>query len=265
MVNEPSSAPTEETSEDSARLALLIDELVLEARSGKRVDIERVAEANPDVADELRELWAIASLAEEFGSQTDMVDAGDLDAAKLNASSPRPSSPIGGAIGDYELLEELGRGGMGVVYRARQNSLDRIVALKIVLAGAAATRADLARFRGEAETAAQLNHPHIVPVYEVGQHNDLPYFTMRFVPGTTLAERIAERPMLGRDAARLLAPIARAIAQAHQKGVLHRDLKPSNILLDNEGRPYVSDFGLAKRLVLDPVDNAQTQPFREIT
>src|SRR4051794_34869492 len=127
MVNNPSLAPSEETSADSARLALLIDQLVSEARSGKRVDIERVAEGNPDVADELRELWAIASLAEEFGSQADMTDAANLDVEELNTSPPRPSSPISGAIGDYELLEELGRGGMGVVYRAHQKSLDRIV------------------------------------------------------------------------------------------------------------------------------------------
>src|SRR4029079_3995210 len=102
-------------------------------------------------------------------------------------------------------------------------------------------------------------------VYEVGQHNELPYFTMRYVRGTTLAERLAEGPMPGRASAELLAPVARAIAKAHQKGVLHRDLKPSNILIDTEGRPYVSDFALAKRLVPDELDNARTQPFSQLT
>jgi hypothetical protein len=154
---------------------------------------------------------------------------------------------------------------MGVVYRAHQKSLDRVVALKIVLAGSAATRADLARFRGEAETAAQLNHPHIVPVYEVGEHNELPYFTMRYVRGSTLAERIAAGPLPGREAAEVLVPVARAIGKAHLKGVLHRDLKPSNILIDVEGRPYVSDFGLAKRLVADSADDARTQAYNPLT
>jgi serine/threonine-protein kinase len=129
-----------------------------------------------------------------------------------------------------------------------------------VLAGSRATNADLARFRGEAETAARLNHPHIVPVYDVGQHEGLPYFTMRYVPGTTLAERLTEGPMTGREAAQLLAPIARAIAKAHQQGVLHRDLKPSNVLIDTEGRPYVSDFGLAKRLLSESADDSRTVP-----
>ena len=153
---------------------------------------------------------------------------------------------------------------MGVVYRAHQKSLDRIVALKIVLGGSAATRADLARFRGEAETAAQLNHPHIVPVYEVGEHDGCR--TSRCATSRHDARRAARRrPAAGREAARVLAPVARAIAKAHQKGVLHRDLKPSNILIDVEGRPYVSDFGLAKRLVPDAPDDARTQPFGPLT
>jgi serine/threonine-protein kinase len=248
----------------SARLAALVDQLLAEARTGADVDIERIAAQHPDLAADLREIWPVAALAEEFGSQS------DVRQESPNAADNAPQlfnrlDLLAQGIGDYELLEELGRGGMGVVYRARQKSLDRIVALKIVLAGSAATRADLARFRGEAETAAQLNHPHIVPVYEVGQHNELPYFTMRYVRGTTLAERLAEGPMPGREAATLLAPVVRAIAKAHQKGVLHRDLKPSNILIDTEGRPYVSDFGLAKRLVPDELENTRTQSFNQLT
>jgi serine/threonine-protein kinase len=118
----------------------------------------------------------------------------------------------------------------------------------------------LARFRGEAETAARLDHSHIVPVYDVGQRDGLPYFTMRYVPGTTLAHRLAQGPLPSREAAQLLAPIARAIAEAHQQGVLHRDLKPSNVLIDVEGRPYVSDFGLAKRLLPEPRNDSRTMP-----
>jgi serine/threonine-protein kinase len=177
-----------------------------------------------------------------------------------STTTARPSIP------GYQVLDELGRGGMGVVYRARQKNLDRIVALKIVLGGSAATRADLARFRGEAETAARLNHPNIVPVYDVGEHDGLPYFTMRYIEGTTLAHRLADGPMQARDAAELLAPIARAIAHAHEQGVLHRDLKPSNILIDEAGQPYVSDFGLAKRLLPESSDeNGPTQLLRAVT
>lgn len=254
MAHQPPESACDEVGTDSARLAALVEALLEQARAGKQVDIDRVASDHPQLAADLRDLWAVASLAEEFGSRNDQPPT------QIGRIGPVPQG-----FDDYELLEELGRGGMGVVYRAHQKSLDRIVALKIVLAGSAATRADLARFRGEAETAAQLNHPHIVPVYEVGQHNDLPYFTMRYVRGTTLAERLVDGPLPGREAARLLAPVARAIAKAHQKGVLHRDLKPSNILIDVEERPYVSDFGLAKRLVPDEIDNARTQPLGPLT
>ena len=246
---------------DGARLIALVDSLLAKARAGASVDIEQVATDHPNLAGELRELWAVAALAEEFGSDASGGDQDRLEGQGSASTGVNRFAQLAQGFDDYELFEELGRGGMGVVYRARQKSLDRVVALKIVLAGSAATRADLARFRGEAEAAAQLNHPHIVPVYEVGQHNELPYFTMRYVRGTTLAERLASGPLPGREAAQLLAPVARAIAKAHQKGVLHRDLKPSNILIDAEGRPYVSDFGLAKRLVPDSVDDERTRAF----
>ena len=157
-----------------------------------------------------------------------------------------------GRFGDYELFEELGRGGMGVVSRAREIARGRIVALKRLLRGPASTPQDLERFRIEALAAARLAHPHIVPVFQVGECDGQPYFTMQYIEGTTLAQQLAGGPLPEHDAARLLVPVCRAIHYAHDRGVLHRDLKPSNILIDRQGNPYVSDFGLAKRIDVDP-------------
>ena len=158
---------------------------------------------------------------------------------------------FGPRLADYELLAELGRGGMGVVYKARHVALDRTVALKMLLPSAVAGRAELDRFRSEVVATAALQHPHIVQVYEVGDSAERPFYTMQFIEGPSLSQRLRDGPIPGRDAARYVATVARAIHHAHQRGVLHRDLKSSNILLDQSDQPHVADFGLAKRLDSD--------------
>src|SRR5262249_6160503 len=158
-----------------------------------------------------------------------------------------PSIPLR-SFGDYELQEVIGRGGMGVVYKARQLSLDRTVALKMIHAGLWASDDQLQRFRNEAQAIAELDHPRIITIHEIGQLEGQHYFSMKLVAGPNLEQRLAHYVMAPRAAAELVAEIARAVHHAHQRGILHRDLKPSNILIDDDGHPHVADFGLAKRL-----------------
>src|SRR6478672_6201953 len=156
------------------------------------------------------------------------------------------SAKILSNFGDYELLEEIGRGGQGIVYRAHQESLNRTVAVKLIGLGPWTTEAHLKRFRWEAEAAASLEHPGIVPIYEVGERDGQCYFSMKLVEGGQLDEVVRREPMPIQQSAELIAKVARTVHYAHEHGILHRDIKPGNILLDKNGEPHLTDFGLAR-------------------
>ncbi len=185
--------------------------------------------------------------------------ADDPGARTVHAESQAPTFTVtvGQSFGEYELLTEIARGGMGVVYRARQTALDRVVALKMILAGRLANSEDVTRFQTEAAAAAKLQHPNIVAVFDVGVQQGQHFFTMEYIEGISLDQKLAQGPLACKVAARYVRILARAVHYAHEHGILHRDLKPSNILMDVSDEPHITDFGLAKRL--GPDNSGQTR------
>lgn len=226
--------------QNEIELAAILDRLT-DSTIEHRPGLDELTAEHPHLAKELRELWGTIMVIDAVAQKTHS----DGEPPSGNSTFPETTPPP--VLGDFELLEELGRGGMGVVYRAHQQSLDREVALKLILHGTQASPADQARFQAEVSAAAQLDHPHIVPIYEVGSDQGWQYFGMKLIEGTTLSKSFASGPLPEREAAQLVMTIARAIQYAHERGVIHRDLKPANILLDETGDPHVTDFGLAKR------------------
>jgi tRNA A-37 threonylcarbamoyl transferase component Bud32 len=240
---------------DADRVDQIIADYLAAVDSGQEPDRSALLAGYPELADELRAFFADADRLDRIASPNATV-AFEQGASAQPTTLARSDTPAGSEaplgrvryIGDYELLDEIARGGMGVVYKARQVSLNRIVALKMILTGRLASPADVQRFRTEAEAAANLEHPNIVPIYEVGEWEGQQYFSMGYVEGGSLADRIATGPFTPNEAAQLLKPLAEAVQFAHDRGVIHRDLKPSNVLIDGAGRPKLTDFGLAKRV-----------------
>jgi WD40 repeat protein len=244
------------------RLQAVLVACIEAAEAGRPMDREALLARYPEFGAELHEFFAgragLERLAEPLRAVVPAApqQAAGAEPATLGPSEGAPAGPSPGTrvryFGDYELIEEIGRGGMGVVYRARQVSLNRIVALKMILTGQLANDDDVRRFHGEAEAAAKLDHPGIVPVYEVGEREGQHYFSMGFVEGQSLARKLDQGLLPPREAAALIRKVAEAVAYAHGAGVIHRDLKPANILLDKHDQPRLTDFGLAKRLQGEP-------------
>ena len=251
--------PTPSTERPNPRLDALIHDYLQQLDEGKTPDRAALLRDHPDLAGELAGFFddqdRIAQFARQLRLEETIVHP-SAAAAESAAPDRQPTSTGGGLprsiryFGRYEILQEIARGGMGVVYKARQSRLDRIVALKMILAGHLASAADVSRFYGEAQAAANLEHPGIVPIYEVGQYAGQHYFSMAYVEGESLAARLAEGPLPEREAAALVQQLCEAVQYAHQHGVIHRDLKPGNVLIDRDGRPRITDFGLAKQTAL---------------
>ena len=238
-MTDPITNPISEADEQA--LANLVTELADRMQQGETLNLETECRRHPRFADDLRELWGVLVVTRAAGNETGSI------AAQANVPLDAPILKLPFQMGDYLLQSEIGRGGMGVVYHAIRASDGQAVAIKMLLKGDFATVDERQRFRSEAEAAARLSHPHIIPTYDIGEHEGRVFFCMKLIEGQPLSSRLANGPLPSQRAAQVMASISDAIHYAHQQGVLHRDLKPSIVMLDDEGVAYIADFGLAKQ------------------
>lgn len=266
------SSSTSDSSARSLQFSQVLARYLVACEQGQKINVNELLAEYPDFANSLRAFLATHEDLQrrvsgevgkpgqdDSGNRTSRFEGKppshtttDLTHSKLGSTPAALTETSlklmpGTRFGDYELLEEIARGGMGVIFRARHLPLNRTVALKLILSGSMASAEDVARFQSEAEIVASLDHPAIVHVYEVGQIRGIHFFSMAYLSGGTLSDRVRGGPLEPRKAAEYVRRIAEAIAYAHERGVVHRDLKPSNVLLDAQGEPKVTDFGLAKR------------------
>ncbi len=223
---------------------------------GTPFDQDRVVSDNPDLADSLRNFFRDHQRMAGALDMPDSTHAGDIQKLDLTIGFDRDlthpeseaASNAANRIADYELLEKIAQGGMGVVYKARQVTLNRIVALKMIRSGELADEEEVKRFRVEAEAAAQLNHPGIVPIYQIGADGGQNFFSMAYIDGQSLADKVRAEALAPKHAAQYVMQVARAVHYAHEQGIIHRDIKPANVLIDENDNPMVTDFGLAKQI-----------------
>jgi hypothetical protein len=234
-------SPPDDVIADEHRLHEIIAVYLQADQEGQNPSRQELLDLHPDLAEELRAFFADHDKLKRWAEPPPLASR---RAAALAAPSAGTQVRY---IGDYELLGEIASGGMGVVYRARQRSLNRVVALKMIRGGILAGGAETRRFQSEAETAANMDHSNIIPIYEVGDYQGQPYFTMKYIEGGNLSQHVPRLVDDPRAAAKLMLTVARAVHHAHERGLLHRDLKPGNILVDAKGQPHITDFGLAKR------------------
>ncbi len=248
------------------RLDELIANYLKRVDRGEPVDRERFKRSNHQLSDELstffHDLDLVGQRVADLGSSdpeataeiTNTADGSAVPRSFIRLDARHWADRSAGSLisfGEYDLIQELGRGGMGIVFKARQRSLDRIVCVKMMLMAELAEVNEFKRFRAEAMAIARLNHPGIVAIHEVGQHNGTPYYAMEYVEGLPLSEHVTETPLSPSVAAEYVLQLADAIHVAHQSGIVHRDLKPSNVLVDEQSRTHITDFGLAKHLEAD--------------